>query len=89
MYVDGKASTIAAVPIGRAVDPTGCGDAYRGGLLYGLAQGWTWLHSARLGGVLGAIKIEHQGPQNHVLALDEVTRRYTLAYGESLPGALG
>ena len=89
LYVDGQASAIAPVPIARALDPTGCGDAYRGGLLYGLARGWSWLHSARLGGVLGAIKIEHQGPQNHVLALDEVTRRYAQAYGEPLPGALG
>ncbi len=82
LYVEGKQSSVASVPIARAVDPTGCGDAYRGGLLYGLAQGWDWLHSARLGSVMGAIKIEQQGPQNHAPTREQIAERFATAYGE-------
>jgi adenosine kinase len=49
----------------KAVDPTGCGDAFRGGLLYGLANGAGLLDSARLGNVMGALKVVHRGAQNH------------------------
>ena len=83
VYVDASHHRVQAASIAAAVDPTGCGDAYRGGLLYGLANGWDWVAAARLGSVLGAIKIEHQGPQNHVLDRDEVARRYREAYGQS------
>ena len=82
LYVEGKQSTIASVPIAKPVDPTGCGDAYRGGLLYGLSQGWDWLRSARLGSVMGAIKIEHQGPQNHAPTREAIAERFAGAYGE-------
>jgi adenosine kinase len=80
LYQQGQTHAIAPVAIGKALDPTGCGDAYRGGLLYGLASGRTWLESAQLGSVMGAIKIEHQGPQNHPIEHAEVTRRYLAAY---------
>lgn len=81
LYQRGQTQTIAPVAISKAVDPTGCGDAYRGGLLYGLASGRSWLESAQLGSVMGAIKIENQGPQNHKIDHKEVTRRYQAAYG--------
>ena len=74
------------VPIAReiqAVDPTGCGDAYRGGLLYGLAEGWSWDRAARLGSVMGAIKVESQGPQNHVPDRAAIAARHRDAYGSS------
>ena len=48
-----------------AIDPTGCGDAFRGGLLYGLARGASLLDSARLGNIMGALKVVHRGAQNH------------------------
>ncbi len=83
LYRGGETVDIPPVAIGKALDPTGCGDAYRGGLLYGLAQGWDWIDAARLGSVLGAIKIEHQGAQNHPLARDEVARRFAQTYGRS------
>ena len=82
LNVEGKRSTIASAPISKAVDPTGCGDAYRGGLLYGLSQGWDWLRSAQLGSVMGAIKIEQQGPQNHAPSRDAIAERFAAAYGE-------
>lgn len=84
LHQSGKSTAIAPVAIGKAVDPTGCGDAYRGGLLFGLANGMSWLDSAQLGSVLGAIKIEHQGPQNHAIDKNEVTRRYQQAYGRAI-----
>ncbi len=48
-----------------AIDPTGCGDAFRGGLLYGLARGASLVDSARLGNIMGALKVVHRGAQNH------------------------
>ena len=81
VWTDGQCADVAPVPITEALDPTGCGDAYRGGLLYGLSQGWDWLRSARLGSVMGAIKIEQQGAQNHRISREAVARRYEQAYG--------
>jgi len=90
LYRRGKQrETIAAAPIGKAVDPTGCGDAYRGGLLYGLAEGWDWSQAARLGSVMGAIKIESQGPQNHAPDRAVIARRFEQAYGKSPWGSAG
>lgn len=83
LYASGDRHAIPAVPVRDPVDPTGCGDAFRGGLLYGLAHGMDWLQSARLGSVLGAIKIEHQGPQNHRSDRDGVAARFREAYGAS------
>jgi len=77
----GEAIMIAPVSVAKAVDPTGCGDAYRAGLLYGLTSGWDWLASARLGSVMGAIKIEHAGAQNHPVDRESIARRYEQAYG--------
>jgi adenosine kinase len=47
------------------LDPTGCGDAYRAGLLFGITNGWNWETTGRLASLLGAIKIAHKGAQNH------------------------
>jgi adenosine kinase len=83
LLADGRAETITAAPIADPVDPTGCGDAYRGGLLYGLTCGMGWLQSARLGSVLGAIKIEHSGPQTHRFDRAAVGERFARAYGRN------
>ena len=77
----GGCDPVPAAPIAEARDPTGCGDAFRGGLLYGLAQGWDWIRSARLGSVMGAIKIESQGAQNHTVDRHTVAERHQQAYG--------
>lgn len=77
----GATRLVPAVAVDRTVDPTGCGDAFRGGLLFGIAQGWDWFESARLGSVLGAMKIECQGPQNHTVAPDAVALRFEQAWG--------
>ena len=83
LYTAAGIQTIAPAAIGKAVDPTGCGDAYRGGLLYGLAEGWSWAQSARLGSVMGAIKIESQGPQNHSPERADIAARFAATYGSA------
>jgi len=83
LHHGGRTETIAPLPVADAVDPTGCGDAYRGGLLYALARGLGWPVAARLGSVMGAIKIAHAGPQNHPVDRDAVSARYRDAYGAS------
>jgi adenosine kinase len=49
------------------IDPTGCGDAWRGALLFGLEQDWDLVKCAELGNRMGALKIASRGPQNYVL----------------------
>ncbi len=74
---------IDAVPPERIVDPTGCGDAYRAGLLYGLSEGLDPLSLGRLASCMGSIKIAHSGPQNHRVDLATVKARMTAAYGHA------
>jgi adenosine kinase len=62
-------------------DPTGCGDAYRAGLLHGLLNDLDLVTTCRIGSVMGAIKISHQGPQNHKPSMDEIQQRFFDAYG--------
>jgi adenosine kinase len=74
------------VPCAQAdavVDPTGCGDAYRAGLLYGIAHGWDWPSTGKLGAVMGALKIAHRGAQNHAAARNEIESRFRRAFGYS------
>lgn len=85
VYRKSEMTHVACAPISEAVDPTGCGDAYRGGLLYGRAQGLDWITSAKLGSVCGAIKIEHSGTQTHKFTRAEFAQRYQAAYSENCP----
>jgi adenosine kinase len=75
---------IPCAPVDAVVDPTGCGDAYRGGLLYGLMNGLDWLTTGRIAALLGAIKIESQGPQNHTFTREGFAQRYQQAFDQSL-----
>ncbi len=77
---------VPAARTGTVLDPTGCGDAFRAGLLYGLERGLSWEVTARLAAVLGAIKIEHHGTQNHQFDLEIVLQRYRESYGEPPAG---
>jgi adenosine kinase len=67
LWVQGQRTRVPGVPATAVVDPTGCGDAFRAGLLYGLERRWPLERCARLGNRLGALKIASSGPQNHVL----------------------
>ncbi len=81
IYTDGTCLEIPAVPPAAVVDPTGCGDAYRAGLLYGLLNGLDWEVTGRIASLMGSIKIAHHGTQNHHFELDEFRQRYRDAFG--------
>jgi adenosine kinase len=81
IHVDGGAIEIPAARPDALVDPTGCGDAYRAGLLYGIANGWEWERTGRLASVLGALKIGHRGGQNHVVDRNRVAAAYHQEFG--------
>ena len=72
---------IPAVRATQVADPTGCGDAYRAGLLYGIASGFDFEVSARLAALLGSIKIANRGGQNHRFTRDEIAQHYKEAFG--------
>jgi adenosine kinase len=75
---------IPCVRAQKVVDPTGCGDAFRAGLLYGLASDYDWPTTGRLASLLGAIKISERGGQNHRFTRDEIAQRYRDAFGSRI-----
>ncbi len=81
IFTHGKRIEIPPVTAERIVDPTGCGDAYRAGLLYGIANRLDWPVTGRLASILGAIKIAARGAQNHRFTPAEVEVRYREAFG--------
>jgi len=78
-------TAIPAVRPERITDPTGCGDAYRAGLLHGLERGWDPVDACRLGAVLGALKIAESGPQNHDFSAAAVAERFEAEFGQPIP----
>ena len=82
IHAGGRVIELPAVKPTALVDPTGCGDAYRAGLLYGIAQRWDWERTGRLAATLGAIKIGSRGGQNHAVDRDAIASRYHLHFGE-------
>jgi len=81
---DGR-TRIPAVKPDRIADPTGCGDAYRAGMLYGLERGWDPVDACRLGSILGALKIAHNAPQHHDFTIDAVRERFEAEFGRAMP----
>ena len=79
IYTDGQRFDIPCVKANKIVDPTGCGDAYRAGLLYGISNGWDWPTCGRLASTMGAIKIASRGGQNHAPTRAEIEHVYTQA----------
>jgi adenosine kinase len=65
VWIDGEKTVVPPVKAAAVVDPTGCGDAWRGALLFGLEQGWSLAKCAALGNQVGALKIAQRGPQNY------------------------
>jgi len=84
LFTAGREMHVPAVPPEGLVDPTGCGDAFRAGLLYGMARDWGWKKSAQLACVMGSIKIAHRGGQNHRPSRELIGRRFHEAFGETL-----
>ena len=78
---DGQLLKIPCVTADEVVDPTGCGDAYRAGLLYGIKAGWDWEKTGRLASLMGSIKIAQRGGQNHRPSREEIGERFAGAFG--------
>ena len=85
IYADGKEIIIPSAKPSGLLDPTGCGDAYRAGLLHGIQQGWDWPTTGRLAALLGAIKIASRGGQNHAPTHDELKVQFQQHFGFELP----
>ena len=81
ILTNGQRNEIPGVRAEAVVDPTGCGDAYRAGLLYGIVNGFDWQTSGRLASLLGAVKVARRGAQNHHFSRDEIAQRYKDAFG--------
>jgi adenosine kinase len=84
IYAKGRRIEIPVAPAQAVIDPTGCGDAYRAGLLHGIHQGWDWEKTGRLASLMGSIKIAHRGGQNHKLTRDDIAGHYQAAFGDTL-----
>ena len=84
IYTGGRRIDIPAVSPTDIVDPTGCGDAYRAGLLHGISNDFDWEITGRLASVLGSIKIAQRGPQNHEITRESVAERFREAFGTTL-----
>ncbi len=82
IHAEGKILEIASVRPSQLVDPTGCGDAYRAGLLYGIGQGWDWERTGRLASLLGSLKIAARGGQNHAFNRAAVAALYERNFGQ-------
>jgi len=84
IHSEGRRWTIPAVKPAALVDPTGCGDAYRAGLLYGISQAWDWQKTGQLASLMGALKIAERGGQNHKTKRDDIAAHYHEAFGHDL-----
>jgi adenosine kinase len=85
IYADGKQIAIPTPKPTALVDPTGCGDAYRAGLLFGIQKGWDWETTGRLASLMGALKIASRGGQNHAPTRDEVKAQFQQHFGFAVP----
>ena len=81
-YTGGSVIEIPPATVNATRDPTGCGDAYRAGLIYGLLEKSSWETTGRIASLMGAIKIESSGTQNHSFTLKEFRDRYRDNFGD-------
>jgi len=81
IYTNGQCIDVPAAKPKSLLDPTGCGDAYRAGLLYGLMNELDWNVTGRVASLMGAIKIEHNGTQNHSFDMNTFKQRYRESFG--------
>ncbi|MDO9101796.1 MAG: carbohydrate kinase family protein [Candidatus Nitrotoga sp.] len=84
IYADGKEVRIPTPMAETLLDPTGCGDAYRAGLLHGIQQGWDWDTTGRLASLLGSLKIASRGGQNHKPTREELSTLFQKNFGYSI-----
>lgn len=83
IFTSGERIDVPCVKADEVVDPTGCGDAYRAGLLYGIEHGYDWQTTGRLASLMGSVKIGFRGGQNHAPTRDELAARYVAAFGDA------
>ena len=81
IYAGGKKYDIPSVKPAAVLDPTGCGDAFRAGLLHGITNGMDWAVTGRLASLIGALKIAQRGPQNHSFTRDSIAAMYRENFG--------
>src|SRR6202050_716723 len=86
IYAEGRSIEVPCAKPHAVVDPTGCGDAYRAGLIHGLLRGLDWETTGRVAAMMGAIKVESRGPQNHRFTPAEFTQRFHDNFGDMQPG---
>jgi adenosine kinase len=84
IYSDGQQIEIPSVKADKLVDPTGCGDAFRAGLLYGIANEMDWQSAGQLGSLMGSLKIAQRGGQNHSFSRDAIDQRYFEIFGSRI-----
>jgi adenosine kinase len=84
IYCDGQTLEIPCASAAKLADPTGCGDAYRAGLLYGLSKEMDWKTIGRVSSLMGAIKIESNGTQNHDVTPPQFAARFKQEFGYAL-----
>ena len=84
IYTEGKRIDIPCAKAEKLADPTGCGDAYRAGLIHGIMHGKDWETTGRIASLLGAIKIEQHGTQNHTLTSETFAHRFEVAFDRKL-----
>jgi adenosine kinase len=85
IYAGSETIEIPTAPIGQIQDPTGCGDAYRAGILFGLSHKLDWESCGKIGALCGAIKVEHAGTQSHRFDIEQFSSRYVQAFEEPFP----
>lgn len=83
IYAGGKKYEIPSVKPTAVLDPTGCGDAFRAGLLYGITNGLDWAVSGRLASLIGSLKIAQRGPQNHSFTRASIAAMYKTHFGSA------
>ncbi|TWI01794.1 adenosine kinase [Luteimonas cucumeris] len=84
IHAEGKKHHVPPAHERRVTDPTGCGDAFRAGLIFGIEKGYDWLTIGRIGNLMGALKVEHPGTQNQRFDYDEFAEQFRQQFGYAL-----
>ena len=84
IHTPGKSMDVPPAHERRVTDPTGCGDAFRAGLIFGIEKGYDWMTIGRIGNLMGALKVEHPGTQNQRFDYQEFSEQFKQQFGYAL-----